>query len=167
MELRAATAEDFSAIVRLVPNRDELFLVYPRGSYPFSVKQLRELVAGRKALTVAVQDGKVVGFANLYGVEARRCAYVGNVIVKSSLRGAGIGRQLVRHMVELAFRRYRLTEVRISVFNTNTAALLLYSDLGFKPYAAEARQNHDGKRVALLHLRITRDEHRARRKTQR
>lgn len=37
MELREATTQDFEAIVRLVPTQNELFFVYPKGKYPFSV----------------------------------------------------------------------------------------------------------------------------------
>lgn len=158
MQIREATTEDFEAIVRLVPSQEELFLVYPKGKHPFSVSQLRALADVRKELTVAVQDGEIIGFANLYDLEARQWAFIGNVVVSRAFRGKGLGRQLVAHMVRVAFEKYRVPEVRISVFSENTPALLLYANLHFAPYSIDARQDPSGKRVALVHMRLSRSE---------
>lgn len=154
LTLREATPADFPAIVRLVPSREELFYVYPKGRYPFSEDQLHALAASRHALTVALRDGTVAGFANLYDVQPGRWAYIGNVIVAPARRGQGIGRALVSHMIHRARDEYGVAEVRISVFRDNTPALLLYAGLDFLPYALEQRQDPAGRSVPLLHLRL-------------
>jgi ribosomal protein S18 acetylase RimI-like enzyme len=156
MEIREATFDDFENIVRLVPSPEELFLVYPAGTYPFTVAQLQALAAVRKELTVGVIGQELVGFANLYGLQAGHCAFIGNVVIGRSFRGEGLGRRLVDHMVHTAFKKYDLPEVRISVFSENTPALLLYASLGFKPYAVEARQHPSGRRAALIHMGVIR-----------
>lgn len=161
MELREATALDFEAIVRLVPTQDELFLVYPKGKHPFTVDQVHSLAESRKELTVAVERGEVIGFANLYDVEQGQWASVGNVAVARDYRGQGIGRLLVSHMIQQAFDKYDACEARISVFNDNTPALLLYVGMNFKPYAVEERINPSGMRVALIHMRFEQSEHKA------
>lgn len=157
MELRETTPEDYEAIVRLVPSRGELFLVYPKGRHPFSVEQLRALAEVRKDLTVAVRDGQVIGFANLYDVRPGQWSFVGNVIVGRAFRGEGVGRTLLIHMVRLAFARYGVQEVRVSVFSENTPALLLYAGLGFRPFGIEERGDPSGRRVALIHMALGRD----------
>ena len=157
MELREATPTDFDAIVRLVPSQEELFLIYPQGTHPFSVSQLRALAAVRKELTVALREGAVIGFANLYDLEPNRWAFIGNVVISRAWRGAGLGRRLVAHMIQVAFAKYRVGEVRLSVFSENTPALLLYASLHFQPYAVEERQAPSGQRVALLHLALSRE----------
>jgi ribosomal protein S18 acetylase RimI-like enzyme len=154
VKLRAATASDYEAIVRLVPSRDELFLVYPKGRHPFSVSQLKVLADSRLDLTVAVSADEVVGFANLYDLRPGQWVFIGNVVVSPARRGEGLGRILVKHMVALAFEKYTVEEVRISVFGGNTPALLLYSGLGFEPYAIEERQHPSGTRMALIHMRL-------------
>ncbi len=154
MELRAATPSDFEAIVRLVPSREELFLVYPGGTHPFSVDQLRALAEARKELTVAVRNGEVVGFANLYDIEPGCWAFIGNVVVSGACRGQGVGRAVVTHMIRAALEAHGVPEVRISVFSGNTPALLLYANLGFTPFAIEERRNPSGGRVALLHMAL-------------
>jgi ribosomal protein S18 acetylase RimI-like enzyme len=154
MDIRLATPEDYREIVALVPNREELYLVYPKGKHPFTVSQLQELAESRKELTVAVQDGRVVGFANLYGLQSEKWVFIGNVVIQPTFRGSGLGQKLVEHMVQLAFEKYRVPEVRISVFNSNVPALLLYGTLGFRPYDLEQRIDPEGNRVALIHMRL-------------
>lgn len=160
MKLRAATTGDFEAIVRLIPTQEELFLVYPKGKHPFTVEQVHDLAASRSELTVAVESGKVIGFANLYDVQQEQWAFIGNVIVAPYFRGQGFGRLLVSHMIRLAFDKYDVREVRISVFNDNTPALLLYAGMNFSPYAVEERTNPSGMQVDLIHMRLEQNEQR-------
>jgi len=161
MELREATPLDFEAIIQLVPTMDELFRVYPKGKHPFTVDQVRLLAESRKELTVAVEKGKVIGFANLYDIKQGQWAFIGNVIVAREFRGQGIGRLLVSHMARQAFDKYDVHEARISVFNDNTPALLLYAGMNFKPYAVEERINLSGMRVGLIHMGLERSEYKA------
>ena len=156
---RAASEADFDAICGLIPTQEELFRVYPRGSYPFTLDQLRHLFETRKAHTVTTDAGKITGFANLYDFSDNRRAFIGNVVVDKAYRGQGLGKCLVEYMIEQAFSSYDLDEVHISVFSDNTPALLLYSSLGFEPYAVEERLNYAGKRLALLHMRFNKTKH--------
>lgn len=157
-QFRAATEADFAAICALIPSREELFRVYPRGQYPFTVEQVRHLSEIRKALSVLTDGNKVAGFANLYDFSDNQRAFIGNVVIDTGLRGQGLGRNLVQYMLKLAFSEYALHEVHISVFSDNTPALLLYSSLGFKPYAVEERRDYNNKKMALLHMKLARVE---------
>lgn len=150
--LRGATPADYPAIAAMVPTREELFLVYPSGEYPLTIAQLSALARERRELTVAVRDERVAAFANLYGVEPGRRAFIGNVVVSNAFRGAGLGRMLVGHMIRLGFEKYGMAEMAISVFSHNLPALLLYASLGFRPYAVEERRTPQGERCALIHM---------------
>jgi hypothetical protein len=55
---RPASEHDYPAIAALVKSPQELFRVYPRGSYPLTVEQLRTLAAARRELTVVTLDGQ-------------------------------------------------------------------------------------------------------------
>lgn len=161
MEFRPATTNDYESIVRLLPTQEELFLVYPKGKHPFTLQQVHEIAAARKALTVAVHEGEVIGFANLYNIEPGQWAYIGNVIISHPHRGTGAGRALVTHMINAVFEKQALPEARISVFNNNAAALLLYAGLGFAPYSVEERCDPEGRRVALIHMTLSRNKWKA------
>ena len=153
VSFRAAEEADYPAICALVPTQDELFLVYPRGRFPLTAEQLRELAATRHALTVAVDGAEVVGFANLYDLVPGESAFIGNVVVAGNRRRAGLGRQLTQYMLDRACRDYLLPEVRISVFCHNLPALRLYAGLGFEPYALDQRRRPRGEELPLLHMR--------------
>lgn len=150
---RPATAADFPAICALVKDPAELFLVHPRGRFPWTVEQVEQLARAREALTVAELDGNVVAFANLYERSATQ-VFVGNVIVHRNHRREGVGRALVTRLLETARSIPGMAEVRISVFAGNNPALLLYAGFGFQPYAMEERVDPKGQRVALIHLRL-------------
>ena len=158
VQFRPATVEDYPAICNLVTTPQESFLIWPAGCYPWTVEQLETLAQQRCELTVVMDGDQLIGFANLYDYVANRYAFIGNVVIHQNYRGRGLGRQLVAHMLVLAFDQHRLREVRISVFADNAPALLLYGRLGFAPYAMEERKDTLGRPVALIHLRTGRAE---------
>ena len=155
-EIREATEADLEGISKLIKSEEELFLVYPSGKYPFTKEQIVELFEVRKELTVAIERNKIVGFANLYDYEPGSSVFIGNLVVDDQHRGRGLGRALVLHMLNIAFTNLNLPEVRISVFSENSPALLLYSRIGFIPYKIEERTNPQGRRVALIHMKLSR-----------
>ncbi len=155
-QFRPATEDDFAAICDLISNREELFLVYPAGQYPLTVEQLADLTEKRREMTVATEGTVVVGFANFYDLDPGRSVFIGNVVVAKALRGRGLGRLLVTEMINKAFGAYNLPEVRLSVFAGNHTALLLYAGLGFAPYRVDQRLDGEGRRLALIHMRLYR-----------
>jgi ribosomal protein S18 acetylase RimI-like enzyme len=116
--------------------------------------QLLDAIGQRSDSTVVELDGAVVAFANYYRWEAGGLCSIGNVVVSKATRGKGVGRYLMEHMIGLAFSKHLAAEVTVSCFNQNSAAMLLYSKLGFLPYAIEERRDKRGNRVALVHMRL-------------
>ena len=154
--IRQAVSDDYQDVCDLIPNEEELFLVYPKGSYPLTVEQMEALLRHRLEPTVLLVEGQVAGFADLYGYRKERSVFIGNVVIDRARRGSGLGRKIVLHLIDLAFQKYDLPRVRISVYNHNAAALLLYGSMGFEPYAMREERDFRGDRVALLHLSLKR-----------
>ncbi len=157
-KIREATEDDFEGICKLIKSKEELFLVYPVGKYPFILSQVKELSQTRKELTVSVDENIIIGFANFYNYEPKKSAYIGNVIIDKGYRGRGLGKEIISYMLKMAYEKYKLQEVRISVFNENAKALLLYSSFGFVPYEIEERKRPEGDRIALIHMKKNRSE---------
>ncbi|MBT3046744.1 MAG: GNAT family N-acetyltransferase [gamma proteobacterium symbiont of Ctena orbiculata] len=151
--ITAADGSHYDEIAALFTTPEELFLIYPSGSWPFDRAQLERVSKERSDFTVVLDKQRVIGFANLYTNTAGDRYFIGNIVVSDAYRGQGIGRRLVRHMCDLIFDHYAST-VYISVFASNTAALLLYTALGFKPYDIERRTPPNGDSAALLHMRL-------------
>ena len=157
--IRPARPDDYQAICDLIPNEEELFLVYPKGRHPLTVAQLERLLQKRLEPTVLLRDDRVVGFADFYRYKPGKSAYIGNVVVDPAQRGRAFGSEIIVHLIELAFSKYDLPRVRISVYARNDPALLLYGRLGFKPNAVREATDFRGDRVALLHLRLNRSDY--------
>ncbi|RQW84439.1 MAG: GNAT family N-acetyltransferase [Geobacter sp.] len=153
---RPVEDKDLRIICGFPQNEDELFFLYPKATYPLTPSQLRTAVSSRSNSTVVEHSGEVVGFANFYRWGTGGCS-IGNVIVSPANRGSGVGRYLIEQMIDIAFSKHRAAEVAVSCFNHNTVGLLLYPKLGFQPYAVEQRQDRDGNRVALIHMRLPRN----------
>lgn len=156
VEFRPVREEDYPAICELMPNEEELFLIYAQGNYPLTVDQVDKLVKKRMDPTVLIHDGAVRGFGNFYWYKPGKSVFIGNVVVDKSLRGIGLGKKLVNHMIGKAFHQYDLPRVNIHVYNRNLQALLLYQALGFRPYAMRPKKDHNGDPVIMLSLRLKR-----------
>ncbi len=154
MYSRPVEERDVPVICSFPQSASELFFLFPKASYPLTPAQLREAIAGRSDATVVEADGKVAGFANFYRWEPGGACSIGNVVVSPAARGKGVGRFLVETMIGLASSRHRATEVNVACFNNNAIGLLLYTTLGFQPFAVEERQDREGNRLALIHMRL-------------
>lgn len=157
VSFRAIVEDDFQTICDLIPSEEELFLVYAQGKYPLTAAQVRKLVDNRMEPTVMVHRDEIVGFGDFYNYRIGRSVFIGNIVVDRSLRGQGLGRRLVCHMIDRAFDGYDLPSVKLHVYNRNLPALLLYDTLGFQPCAMKVKRDYKGDRVMQLCLRLNRD----------
>ncbi len=153
LSCRPVQSSDLPIICSFPQTAQELFFMFPKAVYPLTVDQLSQAISERFDSTVLIAGTDVVGFANYHKCEPGMSCSIGNVIVSPIVRGKGAGRYLVQTMMAIARDRYHANQVEISCFNQNQTALLLYSKLGFNPYAIEERQDPDGNRVALIHMR--------------
>src|SRR4029450_12004516 len=79
-------------------------------------------------LVIAGQDGRIVGSNGLD--ERSEIAGVGPITVDPSLQNAGIGRRLMRHVME---RGTRFAGIRLVQAAFHCRSLSLYTKLGFDP----------------------------------
>lgn len=152
MEFLTATEQHYEAIAHLVTSPEEMMLVCPACRYPWNAEKLRAIAQDRYSLTVALLEGNVVAFSNLYDIQPKQVAFIGNVIVSRAARGRGVGQAVIRHMMTLCRQHYQ-AHPHLSVVSTNTPALLMYTKLGFRPYEVERRISQAGEPFAMIHMR--------------
>ena len=149
LRFREATSDDIASIVRLLADD---FLGQQREdiSEPLNenyVRAFREMEADPNIeLIVAELDGKVIGTLQLVitpslSYQGSKRSIVESVRVDSSLRGKGIGREMMRWAIERAKSR-GCVSMHLTSHNDRTDAHRFYESLGFA-------KSHTGMKKAL------------------
>ncbi|MBR6872776.1 MAG: GNAT family N-acetyltransferase [Ruminococcus sp.] len=92
---------------------------------------------GNRAFT-AVLDGRAVGFFCLSPNAGTGEAMLKFVLVDGTLRGQGIGGQMLKLAAQYAFTELNAKAVQLMVFSGNEAALRCYTKAGFKERRRDA-----------------------------
>lgn len=99
---------------------------------------------------VARDDDGIAGFASAHVVAGD--LMINDVAVDASRRRRGIGRAIVRHLIDGASAR-GCRRAFLEVRPTNVAALALYAELGFRPIGRRPRYYSDTGEDALVMAR--------------
>jgi ribosomal protein S18 acetylase RimI-like enzyme len=149
VKFRTATRADLPEIVRLLAD-DHLGGTRERYSEPLPQEYgiafdgLRRI--GAEVILAVDEDGRVIGCLQLLilpglGSLGKQRAQIEAVRIESSLRGKGLGSQLIRHAIERA-RQCGCRLVQLTSDNSRQGAHRLYERLGFK-------SSHVGMKLAL------------------
>lgn len=111
----------------------------------------------------AFADGKLVGSAGFYQSKNLKERHKGNiwgVYVAATMRGRGVGRNMMKATLERAARIDGIEQIGLMVATTQTAAIALYQSLGFRSFGCERRALKIGERYVdeehmVLHLVTT------------
>lgn len=105
--------------------------------YPLSRKDFNAFLErdakewGGKAFTAMLDDGTPAGFL-IYSVnEEENSGFLKFVLLDGSLRGKGLGGQMIRLALEHAFAEKAVSFVQINVFDVNKKARACYKKAGF------------------------------------
>ena len=135
---RAATAGDIPRLrtIASASHRDSRFYVDGR----FDPQRCDELYATwieksvrgyAELVIVAERDGVPAGYVTLHMTPADRPARIGLIAVAAECRNQGVGRELLRGVLQAAAAR-GATAVSVVTAGTNTVALALYRSEGFR-----------------------------------
>ncbi|WP_062104383.1 GNAT family N-acetyltransferase [Bacillus niameyensis] len=88
----------------------------------------------RETFIVAEIKGVIVGWIVFQSEGRKRLAHKGSIgmMVSQEFRGIGIGKQLLKALIEWAEEHPLIEKVCLGVFSNNARALSLYKSMGFK-----------------------------------
>lgn len=156
IEIRAARAEDFDAVVRLHADRNAYSqtLQLPFPSEELWRKRLSQHDEAHHALVAAV-EGEIVGMLGLTRYTRPRRSHVGEfgMAVRDAWQGKGVGSALVQAALDLADNWLGLRRVELSVYADNERAIALYRKFGFEVEGTHrAYALRDGRYVNALSM---------------
>jgi ribosomal protein S18 acetylase RimI-like enzyme len=148
MEIRFLTPDDAGEWLRLrieaLHGDPAAFSASLEEYQSLSIDEVRKrLWSGADAFVVgALQGERMTGMAGFFrdrGPKSRRKGRVWGVYVTPKARAAGIGRKLMRSLLERGLAVEGVEQVLLSVAATQEAAIRLYRSLGFEPFGREPR----------------------------
>lgn len=141
--LRPFTAEDVPVLLGWITSPE--FLVQWGGSgfsWPLDAEQLeRTLLPPAEAeptmlafTAVEKESGEAVGHIELLAINrGNRSAIVGRVLIgPETLRGQGLGTEMVRAVLRIGFEELGLHRLGLHVFDFNASAIACYEKVGFR-----------------------------------
>lgn len=149
---RPVQPDDMPAICGFPTSLEEVSFMFRNPVFPMPQQMLEAAIKQREASTVVLLHGAVAGFANFYDCKFGESCAIGNVIIDHKQRGKGIARFLVETMAGIARTDYQAKRLNLVCFNRNIGGLLLYTKMGFTPYAIEERQDPEGARIAAIRM---------------
>jgi len=149
-------AKEFLDFINSLVEEDAQITVNKKSNLKEEIKWLKQNLEGvrkkKKVFCIAKDKKKIVGIANIEMMGLRE-SHVGilGISVRKEYRGKGLGKYLMKEVLNLAKRKLKPKPkiIRLSVFSTNQIAQNLYRKLGFKAVAKIPKQiQYKGKLIA-------------------
>ena len=117
--------------------------------FPWSIGNFRDSMQSGYVCLVMEQAGEMIGYAILMMVLDE--AHLLNISVSPSVKGQGLGRYLLGHMMDMGRERGGLN-MFLEVRPSNVAAISLYESIGFNEMAVRPGYYpaHNGREDAVL-----------------
>jgi RimJ/RimL family protein N-acetyltransferase len=143
IQLQPFTEADIDRLIGWITSAEFLLQWGGTGyTFPLDGKQIENHLTGasgespRHLLFRAVdtETGRVVGHGEILAIDrVNRSAVLGRILVGApEARGKGVGQQIVRQLVRVAFDELSLHRVSLRVYDFNKAAIRCYEKSGFK-----------------------------------
>ncbi len=129
--------EDLSTIEKWVKNPEELMQWSgPAFQHPINHEQWKNYIEKEDQLVFTViskNSSTLVGHIAIGRIDwCRQKGRIGKVIVSPEERGNGLGENIMKCVLNHAFRELKLREISLGVFDFNISGIRLYEKVGFK-----------------------------------
>lgn len=142
VELKYFERSDFKQLIDWVDSPQ--FLLQwggPAFEYPLTENQLEKYIENANIensdtlvyKVIGRENGAVIGHISLGKIDRKnKSARVGKVLVgDKNVRGKGIGQQMIKGILQIAFDELHLHRVSLGVFDFNVPAIACYEKAGF------------------------------------
>jgi RimJ/RimL family protein N-acetyltransferase len=170
IELQPFGRDDFLRLIGWVPDARSLMTwAGPIFHYPLDVPQLETCLEGAQGETpkrriwkgVDRTCGGTIGHIEIDRIDrAAQSGVLSRVLIgETSLRGRGLGRELVAQAVTRGFDELVLKEISLAVFDFNASAIRCYQAIGFRQFDEKKQAVRIGDEAwTVLFMRIRRNE---------
>lgn len=146
---------DVDKLAALVPDRDDLHLVWPLAAWPFDKQQWQTALAEKDGhRSYYVYDGdRIVGHAALKKAPEARVYIVSYLYLSPAYRARGLGGRLIGFLESVAMNVPDAATLRLVVRDYNPNALKCYLKAGFVESSRDGTAIHMTKPIRASRLR--------------
>ena len=169
IRLETFSENDFSQLIWAIP--DSRFLLQwagPKYTYPLDDAQLNDTLAktngeqpSYKVFKATQTDGsEVIGHIQLMDIDYNNSScMLGRVLIFPEYRDRGSGKEMVKLVVEYAFKELCLHEITLSVFDFNQSAIATYQGTGFVEYQfKKGARKFQNEKWNLIKMKLHKDK---------
>ena len=133
---------DISTLVRWIP--DQEFLCQWTANvfeWPLTVEQILQHYerstrpdSKLRIFKAVDRSGSMIGYIELNRIDplSRSAALCRILVGPSGLRGQGVGTEMIQRVLKIAFEKYKLHRIELSVYSRNERAIRCYERIGFR-----------------------------------
>ena len=135
IRLESFKQSDFSVFISWIDSKELLVTIAGYDLIlPLTEEQLQAYLDNPKSYSFTIMDdtnNKPIGHAEILLTPEETGKIDKLLIGDTSLRGKGLGKEVIQLLLEYAFEKLQLQTVELNVFDWNTGALKLYEKCGF------------------------------------
>ncbi|RKL67222.1 GNAT family N-acetyltransferase [Salipaludibacillus neizhouensis] len=140
VKIRTGQLEDAKSVLEIQKNvvSEEKYLITVTEEFNKTPDQQREWIQKileneRETLIIAEMNGEIVGWIVFFVQNRKRLSHVGSLgmMISEDYRGMGIGKLLVKELLDWAKTNRLIEKVSLGVFSTNQRAISMYKRMGF------------------------------------
>lgn len=135
IQLARFQPEDFDRLISWMDSEELLVQVAgPIFTYPLTSTQLVTYLEDDQRYAFKVietHSGEVIGHAEIYKTKEHSAKICRVLIGDQSFRGKGIGKELIKQLVDYSIAHLNINFVELNVYDWNTAAIKCYEKVGF------------------------------------
>jgi len=134
IKLRPFKLEDWQYLNQWISNESDLIqFAGPIFSFPIDQKQIENYLSdsNRIIFRVDTESGQTIGIAEI-SIETYTIVKLARILIgEKSLRGQGIGTELITTLTAYAFNKLKANKVILNVYSWNISAIRCYQKVGF------------------------------------
>lgn len=136
--LKPFTVADGKLLIEWISSEAELIqFAGPIFSYPIQQSQVENYLSelNRIVFKVETESQQTIGMAEI-SIEGNNVAKLARILIgEKSMRGKGVGAELINELTEYAFNKLKSSRVILNVYSWNIGAIKCYQKVGFSQTA--------------------------------
>ena len=134
IKLKHFRTEDWSYLQKWIKNEAELMqFAGPIFSFPIDQKQVKNYLSesNRTVFRIETENNQIVGVAEI-SIEKENVAKLARILIgEKSMRGKGVGTQLINKLTDYAFKELEKKKIILNVYSWNIGAIKCYEKAGY------------------------------------